>query len=239
MKTIKPLAAVALASATMFGCASSDEMNNTTAMNETTTMSETQTMGGETEDMDDAKSVVVATEVSVPIATIPVATLSLTNPVQLGDMFNDIDDTEKYNMIELTKKSPNLSTFVQLAEAAGIADDLTQEGDFTLFAPTNEAFSKLSKQDLEMLLMPENRAKLTAILQAHVIPSKVVSTQFNSSQRITLSDNRYLPISTSNNIITVGGAAIVVSDVEASNGMVHVIDRVIIPSQDAIDDDLR
>ena len=231
--------AIAFASTTLFSCASSDEMNDTTAMDDTTTMSETQVMGGETDDMDDAEGVVVETEVVVPVATIPLATLSLTNSEELSDMFESIDETEQYNLMDLAKKSPNLSTFAYLAEAAGINDDLMRDGDFTLFAPTNEAFSKLSKQDLEMLLLPENRAKLTAILQAHVLPSEVASTQFNSTQRITLSDNRYLPITTSGNNVIIAGATIVVPNVEASNGMLHVVDRVIIPSQDAREGDLR
>lgn len=235
MKAIKPLALAAFTSTILFGCASSDT-TDTTAM-DSTTMSETQAMGGRT--AEEAEAVTVETEVAVPIATIPVATLSLTNPVAVNDMFDDIENTEQYDLIELAKKSENLSTFTQLAEAAGIADDLKREGEFTLFAPTNEAFSKLSKQDLEMLLLPENKAKLAAVLQTHVLPSKVSSTQFNSSQRITLSDNRYLPITTSNNVTTVGGATILLSNVEASNGYIHVIDRVIIPSQAAVDDDMR
>ncbi|GAB3197800.1 putative surface protein with fasciclin (FAS1) repeats [Pontibacter aydingkolensis] len=229
MKMIKPLAVAAFASTALFGCASSD----TTA--DTTTMSETQTMAGTTADMDDAESVVVEREVAVPVATITLATLSLTNTEDVSDMFENIDDSEKYNLIELAKMSPNLSTFTQLAEAAGISDDLMRDGDFTLFAPTNEAFSKLSKEDLEMLLLPENKAKLAAVLQTHVLPSKVSSTMFNNSQRITLANNRYIPVSVDNNVISLGGATVQVSNVEASNGYIHVVDSVIIPSQDAID----
>lgn len=238
MKTIKPLALAALASATLFSCASSDSMNDTTAID--TSMSETQTMAGNTT-MEDADAVVVEREIVAPVATIPVATLSLKNDTDVNEMFNAIDDTEKYNLIELAKTSSNLSTFITLAEYAGIDDDLMRDGSFTLFAPTNEAFSKLSKEDLEMLMLPENKAKLISVLQAHVLPSEVSSTQFNSTQRIKLSDNRYIPIDTQLNgtQVLVGGAAIVVPNVEASNGVIHVVDNVIIPSQDAVDDDFR
>lgn len=232
MKKIQIFAA-AFAATAMFGCASSDQ----TAMEETTTMSETQVMAGET--MDDAESVVVAADVVVPVATIPIATLSLTNPTDLDEMFDKIDETENYTIMELAKMSPNLSTFAQLAEAAGIHDDLKRDGKFTLLAPTNEAFSKLPKQDLEMLLLPENRAQLISILKVHVLPSEVVSTQFNSSQRIDIGNNRYLPVSTANNIISIGGSTVVVPNVEASNGMIHVVDKVIIPSKDARDSSLR
>ena len=221
------------AATTMFGCASSDQ----TAMDETTTMSETQVMAGET--MEDAESVVVEADVVVPVATIPIATLSLTNPVELNKMFDKVDETENYNIMELAKMSPNLSTFAQLAEAAGIHESLKRDGKFTLLAPTNEAFSKLPKKDLEMLLMPDNRAQLMAVLQAHVLPSEVMSTQFSSNQRIDLGNNRYLPVSTSNNMIMVGGSTVVVPNVEASNGVIHVIDRVIIPSRDAKEDSMR
>lgn len=234
MKRIQFLAAV-FASTTIIGCASSDTTTDATAMDETTTISETQTMGGETDDMDEAEAVTVETEIAVPVATVTLATLSLTNTEELNDMFESIDDTEQYDMLALAKTSPNLSTFAQLAEAAGMSEGLKQEGAFTLFAPTNEAFSKLSKEDLEMLLLPENKAKLAAVLQAHVLPNEVASTQFNSSQRITLSENRYLPITTSGNSVAIAGATVVVPNVKASNGIIHVVDRVIIPSEDATD----
>lgn len=238
-KKVKPLAVAALASATLFSCASSDNMNDTTAMDDEVSISETQTMAGNT--TEDADAVVVATEISAPIATIPVATLSLENPVEIDEMFDDIEETEQYDLMALAKTSPNLSTFAQLMEVSGLKDDLMKDGSYTVFAPTNEAFAKLSQQDLEMLLLPENKNKLIEVLKVHVLPSEVASMQLNTTQRIKLSEEKYIPIDTQLNgsKMLIGGAAILVSDVEASNGMLHVVDNVILPSKYAREDGIR
>lgn len=226
-------AAVMLASTVFYGCASSnDKMNDTTASD--VTMSETQTMAGNTEDAD---AVVVTEEVVAvtPIATIPIAALSLENTEEIGDMFKNIADTESQNLMDLAKQSPNLSTFAQLMETAGLADDLQADGSYTLFAPTNEAFSKLSKEELENLLLPQNKNKLSEILMVHILPNEVVSTSFKETQRITLDNNRYIPISTqTGNQVTIGGAHIIVPDIEASNGVIHVVDNVIMPANDSM-----
>ncbi|NDK55078.1 fasciclin domain-containing protein [Pontibacter fetidus] len=230
MTKVNGFAAMLLASATFFGCASSnDSMDDTTASD--VTMSETQTMGG---NADDAEAVVVTKEVVAPIAVIPVAALSLENTEPIGDMFDNVKETENYSVLDLARQSPNLSSFVQLVEAAGLADDFKAGQKYTLFAPTNEAFSNLKKADLEMLLMPENKNKLAEILMVHILPNEVASSSFNESQRITLDNNRYIPISTlTGNKFAVGGANVIVPDVEASNGVIHVVDNVIIPSNDA------
>jgi uncharacterized surface protein with fasciclin (FAS1) repeats len=235
MKMIKAtsFAAVVLASAVFYGCASSnDKMDDTTASD--VNMSETQTMAGDTEadDADDADAVVVTEEV---VAVTPIAALSLENTEEVGDMFKNIADTKTQSLMDLAKQSPNLSTFVQLMETAGLTDDLQADGSYTLFAPTNEAFSKLSKEQLETLLLPQNKNKLSEILMAHILPNEVASTSFKETQRITLDNNRYIPISTATgNQVTIGGAHIIVPDVEASNGVIHVVDNVIMATNDSM-----
>lgn len=233
MTEMKALTAIAVASITMMGCASSNE--GTTAMDDSVTMSETQTMSGTAEDADVA--VVTATVVD-PVAVIPIAAISLTNPEDVSSMFENIEETENHSLMDLAKQSPNLSTFVQLMDAAGLSDDLKADGHYTLFAPTNEAFSKVPKADLEMLLLPENKAKLSSVLMTHILPQEVFTNSFNETQRIDIGEDRYIPINTSvSNEITVGGANIVVQNVEASNGVIHVVDNVIIPKNDAVEDD--
>lgn len=239
MIKVKSFAAVVLASAAFYGCASSnDGMDNTTASD--VSMSETQTMAGDT---DDADAVVVTEEVVAvtPIATIPIAALSLENTEEIDNMFDNVANTESHSLIDLAKQSPNLSTFVQLMETAGLTDDLKADGSYTLFAPTNEAFSKVSQEDLENLLLPQNKAKLSEILMVHILPNEVGSTSFNETQRISLDKDRYIPVTTQlgGKQIAVGGANIIVSDVEASNGVIHVVDNVIIPSKVAMEDDFR
>ena len=249
-KTIIPIAFVATM---MFGCASSnDTMDDATAMDETT-MSETQTMGGnatETStttntdanttantDANTVRALVVEREIVAPIATLSIATLPMENPVEIDEMFDDISDTEQYKVVDLARKSPNLSTFVKLIEQADLVQDIERLDEVTLFAPTNEAFAKMDRQKLEMLVMPENKAKLMQVLQAHVLPSKVNAAQFNTTQRIQLTEDRYIPIDVTMNgtNVTVGGATIVSNNIEASNGIIHVIDTVILPDEVSVE----
>ncbi|WP_161890301.1 fasciclin domain-containing protein [Pontibacter russatus] len=184
------------------------------------------------------KTLVIERDIVVPVATVAVAALPIENPVAIDEMFEDIDETETYSVMDLAKKSPNLSTFVQLIEHAGLEQDIARLNEVTLFAPTNEAFAKMDKQKLEMLLKPENMANLMYVLQAHVLPSKVSSMQFNTTQRIELTEDSYIPVNVTlgGTNVVVGGASIVKDNVEASNGFIHVVDSVILPSEVAVED---
>lgn len=213
-----------------FGCASSnDAMNDTTAMDDDMTMSETQTMAG-----DDPDAVVIEESVVAvtPIATLDVTTLSLEDPTEIDQMFESVDDTEQYDALELAKMEPNLSTFVTLVEQSGFKADLDRLDEFTLLAPTNEAFAKLGKDKLEALVLPDNQAILKSVLQAHVLPNKIASTQFENNSIIEVGENSHIPVEVgvNNTDIRIGGAHLVKSNIEASNGMIHVIDNVILPS---------
>ncbi len=232
------MAAFIVATFTLAGCASSNDNMNTTAMDDTVSMSETQTMAGSTSDANNGKEVEVGMVASVPVAVMPIASLSMENTVPVGEMFEDVDNTEQYDVLALAQKSPNLSTFVKLIELADLQNDLQRVGDVTIFAPTNEAFAKLPQDQLKMLLDPANKAQLMQVLQAHVLPNKVASTEFNTMQRITLSDDRYIPVDVSMNgtVVTIGGATIVKPNIEASNGIIHVVDNVILPQQVAQED---
>ncbi|WP_276499170.1 fasciclin domain-containing protein [Pontibacter litorisediminis] len=213
-----------------FGCASSnDTMNNdTSAMDSDMSMSETQTMAGNEPDAVVVEESVVAVQ---PIATISSTTLSMENTTPLDDMFENVDDTEQYDVMELAKMEPNLSTFVTLVEQSGLQSDLDRLDEYTVLAPTNEAFAKLPKDKLETLLMSENRAVLKSILQAHILPNEIASTQFENNSRIQVGEDSYIPVSVgvNNTNITVGGAQLVKTNIEASNGVIHVIDNVILP----------
>lgn len=233
-KFLKPFGIMTLAAFTFYGCASSnDGMNDTTAM-DGTTMSETTTMAGNSEDNQGVDVLVVEEQVVVPIATLSVTALPMENTVEINKMFKDIDDTEKHDAYSLLKTSPNLTTFVMLIDQAGLKEGLMRLEEKTIFAPTNEAFSKIPKDKLETLLMPENQALLSRMLQAHVLPSEVTAAQLESNTRIQMSENSYIPVErTLNGTVTrVGGAQIIVPNVEASNGRIHVIDGVILPSED-------
>lgn len=228
----KLIAPIALAATMLlgFGCASTnDTMSDTTAMEGDVTMSETQTMAGEDPDAMVIKESVVAV---APIATINVTTLALENPTELDEMFESVDDTEQYDALELAKTEPNLSTFVTLVEQSGFKADLDRLEEYTLLAPTNEAFAKLGREKLEALALSENRAILKTVLQAHVLPNEVASTQFESNTVIEVGENSHIPVEVgmNNTDIRIGGAQLVKTDIEASNGVIHVIDNVILPS---------
>lgn len=247
-KTIIP---IAFAAAMMFGCASStDTMDDATAMDETTmsggvateeVVEEREEVVEEVAEAVDAatlKTLVIEREIVVPVATVAVTALPMENPVEIDEMFEDIEETENQTVLELARTSPNLSTFVKLIEQAGLVEDIERLQDVTLFAPTNEAFAKMDREELETLLMPENQAQLMYMLQAHVLPNKVSSLQFNTTQRIEMTEDSYIPIDVSlgGTNVLIGGASIIKNNIEASNGFIHVIDNVIEPSEVAVED---
>ena len=121
------------------------------------------------------------------------------------------------------------STLVQALKTAGLADMLMQSGSYTVFAPTDAAFAKLPAGTVEMLLRPENREKLRSILQYHVVPGRVTAQQVMGMPMARSASGQDIRISTMGNTVMVGNANVVKADVMASNGIVHVIDTVLMP----------
>ncbi|AKD05452.1 hypothetical protein PKOR_02060 [Pontibacter korlensis] len=224
----------------MFGCASSnDSMNDTTAMDDNVTMSETQTMAG-TDDMssESSMSTTASMEASANILTYNDIISAGEGTIDYDDMFSNISDTKQHDALALIKMDPNLSTFAKLLEQAELEDDLQRLDEYTLFVPTNQAFAQLDQEKLQSLLLPENKAKLMHVLQAHVLPGEVSSLQLENNTRIQMSENSHIPVEVgvNNTNITVGGAQLVRSNIEASNGTIHVIDGVILPENAREDD---
>ena len=126
-------------------------------------------------------------------------------------------------------EADNLSTLVAAVEAAGLVDALNGDGPFTVFAPTDEAFAKLPAGTVDNLLKPENKDQLVAILTYHVVPGKVMSTDLAGKEisAATLEGSDVKINATSG--VKVDEASVVAADIEASNGVIHVIDTVIIP----------
>jgi uncharacterized surface protein with fasciclin (FAS1) repeats len=221
-RMLKPIAAVVVASFTIFGCARHDRGMDTTA-SESATMSETETMAGDDVYTDDA--------MDTRTDDMDVAGMSMTDEESYNDMFNAIDDTKQHDILDLATQSSNLSTFARLIEVANLGAALRTEGPFTIFAPTNEAFAELPGGKLEYLMQPENREELVNILQAHVLPARVLSSQFTSAQRIGTPDGKQILIDTDQaRGVTIGGAPIVRANVEASNGIIHVVNRIVTPT---------
>jgi len=120
-------------------------------------------------------------------------------------------------------------TLVAAVQAAGLADTLNGAGPFTVFAPTDEAFAKLPSGTLEMLLKPENKGKLAAILTYHVVPGSVKAADVMKMKFATTVNGQRLAIKTNGGKVMVDGATVTATDIACSNGVIHVIDTVVMP----------
>ncbi|MFO7757701.1 MAG: fasciclin domain-containing protein [Roseovarius sp.] len=137
-------------------------------------------------------------------------------------------------VVDIAADNPQFSTLVTAIQAAGLEDTLRGEGPFTVFAPTNAAFDALPEGTLETLLQPENRDQLASILTYHVVPGAITSDQL-VGQRMdvaTVNGETVLIDGTGGKAraaVTVNGAAVTDADILASNGVIHVIDEVLLP----------
>jgi len=137
-------------------------------------------------------------------------------------------DMHSKDIVDTAVEAGTFTTLVAAVEAAGLVDTLKGEGPFTVFAPTDDAFAALPEGTVESLLLPENIDQLTAILTYHVVAGKVMSTDLSNDMKATTVQGSDVTIMTEGGV-TVGGANVVTADIEASNGVIHVIDAVIMP----------
>ena len=133
------------------------------------------------------------------------------------------------NLVETAASNDAFKTLVAAVKAAGLVGTLAGKGPFTVFAPTDEAFAKLPDGTVESLLKPENKEKLISILTYHVIPGKVMSKDIKPSQMVKTVNGQQVSIKLSYGKVSVEGASVTAADVEAGNGVIHVIDTVILP----------
>lgn len=133
------------------------------------------------------------------------------------------------DIVETAVGAGSFNTLAAALEAADLVSTLQGDGPFTVFAPTDEAFAKLPAGTVESLLLPENRDQLISILTYHVVPGRVYSDEVVSMRSVKTVQGAKAPIKTSRKGVTIDGANIVKTDIDASNGVIHVIDSVIIP----------
>lgn len=131
--------------------------------------------------------------------------------------------------------TPELSTLVSALTAAGLTQTLSGTGPFTVFAPVNSAFTALPAGVVDRVLETGNRAILTKLLTFHVVPGRITASQLQNGQVLTTVEGTQLPVSVVNGVVTVGGARVTTADVSASNGVVHLIDGVLLGSLDIVD----
>ncbi len=144
--------------------------------------------------------------------TTPVAT----RPAQLG------------TVVEIAAGNSSFSTLVTAVKAAGLAETLSGKGPFTVFAPTNEAFAALPKGTIETLLKPENRDLLRKVLTYHVVSGDLMAKDLRSGKVATVA-GRTVAVKVQNGKVSVNNANVVTADVDAKNGVIHVIDKVLLP----------
>ena len=136
---------------------------------------------------------------------------------------------KKIDVVETAIAAGNFSTLATALTAAGLVETLKGDGPFTVFAPTDEAFAKLPQQTLSNLLKPENKEKLTAILTYHVVPGRITASQVAGINKAITVQGQSLKIDT-NDGVKIDNAKVIAADVEASNGVIHVIDTVLLPA---------
>ncbi|MDZ7756480.1 fasciclin domain-containing protein [Rhodohalobacter sp.] len=139
---------------------------------------------------------------------------------------------DNHDIVSIAQDTDNLSTLVAAIEAAGLVDVLKGDGPFTVFAPTNAAFEALPDGTLESLLMPENRDQLVKILTYHVISGEVMSGDLSNGMKAGTVEGSEVTITLGDFGVRVNGANVEAADIDASNGVIHVIDAVILPPQD-------
>ena len=136
------------------------------------------------------------------------------------------------DIVETAVAAGSFNTLVTAVKAAGLVDTLKGPGPFTVFAPTDEAFAKLPGGTVENLLKPENKRQLVAILSYHVVPGKVMSSKDLLGKKTMAKTVEGTQISIhATDGVRVNNAKVVKADIEASNGVIHVIDTVMIPKE--------
>ena len=162
-----------------------------------------------------AKTIAIAALLALP-ATLPVARAA-DEPATTGDI------------VVVASGAGSFKTLVAAVKAAGLVETLQGKGPFTVFAPTDEAFAKLPPGTVEDLLKPENKEKLVAILTYHVVPGKVMAADVKTMMAKTV-NGKELSITVGDGKVMVNTAKVIKTDVAASNGVIHVIDTVLIPN---------
>lgn len=133
------------------------------------------------------------------------------------------------DIVETAAAAGQFNTLLAAAKAAGLVEVLQSEGPYTVFAPTDEAFAKLPAGTVEELLKPENREQLAAILKYHVVPGKLMAQDVVGKESLATAEGGALTVKVKDGKAYVDNAQIVTTDIAASNGVIHVIDSVVLP----------
>jgi len=138
-------------------------------------------------------------------------------------------DKGSKDIVDTAVAAGQFNTLAKALQAAGLVETLKGKGPFTVFAPTDDAFAKLPAGTVDDLLKPENKGKLKAILLYHVVPGKVTAAQVTKLHSAKTANGQEVKISVADGKVMINDATVVKADVKASNGVIHVIDSVLLP----------
>ena len=148
-----------------------------------------------------------------------------------GVMVGGANMVPSKNIVENAIGSADHTTLVAAVKAAGLVETLSGTGPFTVFAPTNEAFSKLPAGAVDNLLKPEMKGDLTSVLTYHVVPGAIMAADLKDGQKLKTVQGKDLMVSVKDGKVMINGALVTIADVVSSNGVTHVIDAVLMPKK--------
>jgi uncharacterized surface protein with fasciclin (FAS1) repeats len=151
--------------------------------------------------------------------------------VAVGNTYADCGTCDK-TVVEVAVKTDGFKTLVAAVKAAGLVETLSGEGPFTVFAPTDDAFKKIPKETLAELLKPENKEKLVAILTYHVVAGKVMAKDVVKLKNAKTVQGGKVTIRVKDGTVMLDNAKVIKTDIPCKNGVIHVIDTVIMPKAD-------
>ncbi|NNG16289.1 MAG: fasciclin domain-containing protein [Gemmatimonadales bacterium] len=158
------------------------------------------------------------------LAAIAVASVALTGSVQAQQKYSE---AKQADIVDVAVAAGSFTTLAKALQVAGLVETLKGDGPFTVFAPTDEAFAKVPKEMLEALLA--DKEKLTAVLTYHVVPGKVMAEKVVKLNTATTVNGQDVTIMVHDGKVMIDNANVVKADIKASNGIIHVIDSVILP----------
>lgn len=139
-------------------------------------------------------------------------------------------DKKQADIVDTAVSAGSFNTLAAALQAGGLVDTLKADGPYTVFAPTDEAFAKLPDGTVEMLLLPENKDKLVEILTYHVVAGKVTSAEVVTLESAQTANGSDIAIKVVHETVFINDSRVVAADIEASNGVIHVVDTVILPN---------
>src|SRR4051794_37788188 len=174
-------------------------------------------------------------KLALSLAITCASALSLSSLAVANPMVGGAPMYSTRNIVQNAVNSKDHTTLVAAVKAAGLVDTLSGKGPFTVFAPTNEAFAKLPAGTVETLVKPENKATLTKILTYHVVPGRITAADLKDGMKLKTAEGEELSVKHQDGktwiVDAKGGTSMVtISNVNQSNGVIHVVDTVLMPA---------